>query len=163
MTTNKLDEIEGRLKAATPEPWKWDCGVMPPDGPETYADIYADDGDLIIAQFNDQITEGRANARLITNAHSDIAYLLSRVRELEADLESTIEGQANAIKAATDAIFERDRLRAILDAPVTEEELKKALDGWFEMNAADGAEYSGTQKADMRDVLTIFLAARRSK
>jgi len=52
----------------TPGPWEWDCGIIPPDGPGRYADIYKDGGDLIIATFNDQIAEGHANARLIAAA-----------------------------------------------------------------------------------------------
>lgn len=52
----------------TPGPWEWDCGLVPPDGPGRYADIYKDGGDLIIAQFNDLIPEGKANARLIAAA-----------------------------------------------------------------------------------------------
>jgi hypothetical protein len=56
------------LTAHTPGPWDWDCGIVPPDGPERYSDIYTEGGDLIIARFNDLIPEGLANARLIAAA-----------------------------------------------------------------------------------------------
>lgn len=56
----------------TPGPWKWDCGVIPPDGPGRYADIYIDGGEKIIARFNEFLEvapeEGCANARLIAAA-----------------------------------------------------------------------------------------------
>jgi hypothetical protein len=55
----------------TPGPWQWDAGVIPPDGPGRYADIYVtgEDGEpLIIAEFNDSIPQGRANACLIAAA-----------------------------------------------------------------------------------------------
>ena len=53
----------------TPGPWEWDAGVIPPDGPGRYADIYiiAEDGEpTILAEFNDSLPEGRANAYLMT-------------------------------------------------------------------------------------------------
>lgn len=65
----------------TAGPWAWDSGVIPPDGPGRYADIYRDGGDLIIASFNDQIPEGRANARLIAAAPD----LLGALKALLAD------------------------------------------------------------------------------
>jgi hypothetical protein len=64
----------------TPGPWEWDCGLVPPDGPERYADIYTEGGDTIIARFNDLIPEGLANARLISAAPAMLEALKS-VRE----------------------------------------------------------------------------------
>lgn len=58
--------------------WMWDAEIVPPDGPERYADIHV--GDTIIAHFNDQIPEGRANARLIAAAPD----LLEACRALDA-------------------------------------------------------------------------------
>lgn len=58
----------------TPGPWEWDAGVVPPDGPGRYADIYVDGGETIIASFNDAIPEGRANARLIAAAPTLLAF-----------------------------------------------------------------------------------------
>jgi hypothetical protein len=52
----------------TPGPWEWDAGIIPPDGPGRYADVYVEGGEKIIARFNDCIPEGRANAALITAA-----------------------------------------------------------------------------------------------
>jgi len=66
---------ESAIGRHTPGPWKWDCGIIPPDGPGHYADIYKDGGDLIIAQFNKQIPEGHANARLIAAAPDLVAAL----------------------------------------------------------------------------------------
>jgi hypothetical protein len=64
----------------TPGPWEWDSGVIPPDGPGRYADIYVDGGDTIIASFNNCIPEGVANARLIAAAPE----LLEAAHELDA-------------------------------------------------------------------------------
>lgn len=55
----------------TPGPWAWDAGIIPPDGPGNYADIYVlgeDREPIILAEFNDSLPEGRANARLMTAA-----------------------------------------------------------------------------------------------
>jgi len=62
----------------TKGPWQWDCGIIPPDGPGTYADIYIDGGETIIAEFNNYIPEGKSNARLIAAAPA-MAELLERV------------------------------------------------------------------------------------
>ena len=62
-----LDALEKVALAATQEPWEWDSGIIPPDGPGRYADIYTDAGELIIAHFNDQIPEGQANAAHIAS------------------------------------------------------------------------------------------------
>lgn len=55
----------------TAGPWQWDAGIIPPDGPGRYADIFVIDEDrepVTIAEFNDSLPEGRANARLIAAA-----------------------------------------------------------------------------------------------
>lgn len=52
----------------TPTPWQWDSGIIPPDGPGTYSDIYVNGGEIIIAQVNDQIEQGKANAEFIIKA-----------------------------------------------------------------------------------------------
>ncbi len=56
----------------TPGPWSHDSGVVPPDGPDRYADIYVDGGEKVIASINEMRDfapeEGRANARLIAEA-----------------------------------------------------------------------------------------------
>lgn len=61
--------------AFTPGPWEFDCGLIPPDGPERYADIYVTESEgepLIIASFNEmrefRCSEGIANAALIAAA-----------------------------------------------------------------------------------------------
>jgi hypothetical protein len=72
----------------TPTPWEWDSGIIPPDGPERYCDIYVDGGDKIIAEVNDCIPEGEANAALIVEAVNSHAALKARVAELEEALRA---------------------------------------------------------------------------
>ena len=87
------------------------------------------------------------------HAHHDRAYLLSRVRELEATLATQIE-------AMYGAQVERDRLRAILDAPVTDEMLSRL--GTPDMQRHDYGIRWWTEEHIMAAV-SAFLAARRSK
>lgn len=72
----------------TKGPWEWDSGVVPPDGPERYADIYVDGGDKIIASFNEMREfapdEGRANARLIAAA-PDLAEACQPLAAIDID------------------------------------------------------------------------------
>lgn len=63
--SERLAELSGK---ATPGDWEWDAGLIPPDGPGRYADIYTPDEDgepIIITEFNDGLSEGRSNAALI--------------------------------------------------------------------------------------------------
>jgi hypothetical protein len=87
----------------TPGPWYWDAGIVPPDGPETYADIYVDGGDTIIAGFNDFIPEGRANARLLSAAPDLLAALQTALVWLEYDGRYDVQGIRAAIAKATSA------------------------------------------------------------
>jgi len=96
---------DGNAGAHTPGPWEWDAGIIPPDGPERYADIYADD-EIIIASFNDQIPEGRANARLIAAAPDLLKAAKRALVTLKAQGESIRPGNVlgaleAAIKSAT--------------------------------------------------------------
>lgn len=65
-------DTQSPARKHTPGPWSWDSGVVPPDGPGRYSDIYVDDGDKIIASINEfpesSPEEGKANARLIAAA-----------------------------------------------------------------------------------------------
>lgn len=67
------------MSAHTPGPWNWDCGIIPPDGPGRYSDIYVDGGNKIIAHFNElresNPGEGLANAALIAAAPDLLAAL----------------------------------------------------------------------------------------
>ena len=72
----------------TPGPWLFDYGTVPPDGPGTYADIYVDGGDTIIAHFNNLIPEGLANARLIAAAPAMLEALQGLTHGLPELLES---------------------------------------------------------------------------
>lgn len=89
----------------TPGTWKWDAGVIPPDGPGRYADIYVigEDGEpLIIAEFNDSIPEGRANARLIASAPT-LAAENERLKALVAEM---VEGLKPFADEAEDWTYE---------------------------------------------------------
>lgn len=89
--------------AHTPGPWKWDCGIIPPDGPGRYADIYTDGGDLIIASFNNEIPEGSANARLIAAAPELLEALRGMLRATDFNDSAPWVVQAHAaIAKATD-------------------------------------------------------------
>jgi hypothetical protein len=77
--------------AFTPGPWEWDCGVVPPDGPGRYADIYVDSGELIIASFNNEIPEGHANARLIAAAPTMAGYIARKAAEGDAEAAGIME------------------------------------------------------------------------
>lgn len=66
----------------TSGPWMWDAGVIPPDGPGKYADIYVLDVDrepIILAEFNDSLPEGRANACLMA-ASPELLALVHQYR-----------------------------------------------------------------------------------
>ena len=52
----------------TPGPWLWDAGDIGEECSDPYSDIYAADGETTIAEFNDRIPEGRANANLMAAA-----------------------------------------------------------------------------------------------
>jgi hypothetical protein len=83
--------------------------------------------------------------------------ILSRVRELEAALNETRDDYKRAVEAIRAVQAECDRLRAILDAPVTEEEVEKAKHDLFTY----GIGINDTNHA--KTALDSFLAARRSK
>lgn len=97
----------------TPGPWKWDAGLVPPDGPQFYATIYAsDDPDLIIAEFNNRITEGTANARLIAEAPAMAEALECAEQYMERMAkwmrpEMMLSEDYNALKWRLEAILAR--------------------------------------------------------
>jgi hypothetical protein len=77
---NNLRAIAERMEMAghTPGPWSWDAGIIPPDGPGRYADIYVTGEDrepIVLAEFNDSLPEGRANATLMVAAPDMLAAL----------------------------------------------------------------------------------------
>lgn len=91
--TDRIDEIEARMKATTPGPWEADIvgdscetrihltliGQPPSDGFS---------GHNVIATLNgfgdDKSDEERAaNLLFIADAHQDVPWLLARVRQLE--------------------------------------------------------------------------------
>jgi hypothetical protein len=102
----------------TPGPWEWDNGLLPPDGPERFADIYTVGGDIIIASFNERIPEGEANAHLIAAAPD----LLEAGQELQSarkaqKLAPSAENLSR-VRAASDA-FDAAISRAT-QSPATE-------------------------------------------
>jgi hypothetical protein len=75
----------------TPGPWEWDAGLVPPDGPDRYADIFVDGGETIIAMFNDRIPEGRANAHLISASPDMYEVLEAAIEQVREELNYLIE------------------------------------------------------------------------
>lgn len=91
--TLDYDKLAEAARVATPGPWQWDAGIIPPDGPGHYADIYVmgeDREPIIIAEFNDRLPEGRDNARLIVAAPQLLADNLA-LREREKVLREALE------------------------------------------------------------------------
>jgi hypothetical protein len=72
--SKRLDEIEARLKAATPGPWT-PCIAFTSDGYSTLLPTADPDVPVTVADM-----------KLITHAPEDIVYLLERIRKLEARL-----------------------------------------------------------------------------
>jgi hypothetical protein len=96
--TDRLTEIEARLKAATPGPWvagRPDMGTLV-DGVESKW-IY-DQREQYVAVASGRIDgeweEVMANAHLIANAPSDIAWLIEQVRRLEQELVELSAGES---------------------------------------------------------------------
>lgn len=79
----------------TPGPWEWDSGMVPPDGPGRYSDIYVEGGDKIIAEVNEFLEispeEGRANALLI-KAAPDLLNALRELHEMYAHVWDRVDG-----------------------------------------------------------------------
>jgi hypothetical protein len=63
----------------TPGPWTYDSGIIPPDGPGRYSTVSTYDGDTDIAEVNDLIAQGSANAKLIAAA-PDLLEALKRCK-----------------------------------------------------------------------------------
>ena len=135
MTTNKLDEIEGRHRVVDADMKNPDAGV---------------------------------SLRRMMTAHEDRAYLLSRVRELEAKSADQDHAYTTLLSDHEHLITERDRLRAILDAPVTEEMVTAATGalvytGYNEQTQKRVIQSQAGSRAYVRGAIEAALAARRSK
>lgn len=52
----------------TPGPWEWDAGDAGAEFSAPYSTVSVDGGNIIIAEINHYIPEGRANAQLISAA-----------------------------------------------------------------------------------------------
>ena len=86
-----VGELRALLEKATPRPWEFDFGVIPPDGPGRYAEIYWVDEDrepITIAEYNEfrewRPEWGRANPKLITAAVNNLEPLLDLIESLSA-------------------------------------------------------------------------------
>lgn len=112
-----IAELEEAERAATAGKWDWDAGLVPPDGPERYADIYA--GETIIANFNDAIPEGRANARLIALMRTHLPALIEAVKRQREALNHIVSiGEAHGSNYDFERILDmRDAARAALKEP----------------------------------------------
>ena len=98
MTPERLAELDAVMAKATKGMWAWDAGMIPPDGPGRYADIYVLDDDrepIILAEFNDNIPQGRDNAAAIVALHNAYPDLKAHIAALEAEVERLRE--ANGI------------------------------------------------------------------
>jgi hypothetical protein len=121
MTPHRIDEIERRLKAATPGEWRYD----------TYNHIYAEQGKEHVCSIPDHPADGlflpeqsqergawyresEANARLIAHAPTDIAYLLDELRKARSpahDDAATAEIRGRRKMAWCDSAVDRDLWR----------------------------------------------------
>lgn len=113
-------DIEGLkevARRATPGEWRWDAGVVPPDGPGRYADIYVDDpeGDIVIlASFNEfggfrSREEGLANAgHIVRFAPEPALRLLAYCEDLEARAQAAEARLAEVLEALKPFAAEAD-------------------------------------------------------
>lgn len=81
MTPERLAEIEGREKAATPGPWKYATNVGP-----TQAVIMEADGSTVL-ELRNRLRSSRfeRDIAMIAAARTDIPALLAHTRALEAE------------------------------------------------------------------------------
>lgn len=96
-------QAEQQTSAAhTPGPWTYDRGVVPPDGPQRYSTVSSADGDLAIAEVNDLIPEGIANARLIAAAPDLLAAAQTVLADLNARIEAARGGPVPLFRGIAD-------------------------------------------------------------
>lgn len=98
MPETTQSDLVAKLKAldaeATQGLLEWDAGIIPPDGPDNYADLYVTDVDMepiILAEFNDNLPEGRGNAKLwcfLRNAVPEIIAMAEDAARLRAHCEA---------------------------------------------------------------------------
>lgn len=96
----RLREIEARLEAATPGPWRWelcgddvcDCAAL---SGEHYGDVL-----FLSAGYGDDRIPAKPEYTLIENAPADLRYLLERVRAQSERIEA-LEAAVGEVVAAT--------------------------------------------------------------
>ena len=104
MTDDRLAQIEARLSAATPGPWR--IGYWSPDEPEVNA-ILAEEQTFVVCADEDPIKP--ADAALIAHAPDDLRYLLDALAAERAAARGYLE-------RAERAEAERDRSASVRDA-----------------------------------------------
>lgn len=96
--TDQYTKLRDALNAGlTQGPWTHDSGIVPPDGPGRYSTISAEDDDLSIAEVNDLIPEGAANAAYIAAASPTTVTTLLAERDA---LRRALEWTAAALQSA---------------------------------------------------------------
>lgn len=92
LTEERIAEIRGREKAATPGPWRAKCEILEADecGNATAAMTYVstnDKGICILYGRGHDDTNAQEDAAFIAHAREDIPALLDEVERLRADLK----------------------------------------------------------------------------
>jgi hypothetical protein len=83
--TARIAEIEARLAAATEGPWL----IHEPDAlfDDPNYGVTNERRTILIAKMNRHRGQSKENAALVAHAPADLAYLIERVRELEAQVD----------------------------------------------------------------------------
>ena len=103
--SDRITEIENRLNAATPGPWRVrECPPCTERG-RLEVNIWDEPGNLLITDWCDDDEFHRPDAEFIANAPSDVAYLLAELRKRDEALARVeavavdLETRGNAIEA----------------------------------------------------------------
>jgi hypothetical protein len=84
LTSQQLDDIDARHKAATPGPWKRS---------EDYSDILAPDGSQLASYWL------AGDGEFIAHARQDVPALVAEIRRLQAALDEMTHCRDNALRA----------------------------------------------------------------
>lgn len=133
MTRSRLEEIEARLRAATPGPWELDEPTRKRWG-VTAHNIVNSEGREVVHADDYYLDGSEENLALICHAPSDIAFLSEALREME----HKVTWNANAAEAACRRAnaFE-DKLKVATEA----------LDIIADNDAADGRPFAIAREA----------------
>ena len=103
--TNREQQIADRLAKATPGPWEWQ--TVTEAQKLTEHTLTALNGPGVLCRYWDNEPKALADAALIANAPSDLAYLLARVAKMEAALKHI----GNHSRVAWASVTAREALR----------------------------------------------------